>query len=392
MSLLIEGEKMEELQMLLENFWILREDRENFNKIRDAENKIKPFVEEKLGYRLIINPYIIKLEKVPSDVEEWMRIDAFQTPMDYAFLCLLLAFLEDKGPEDQFVLSNITEYIEAQYDGPDKVDWTLFQHRKSLVRVLNFAVDIGIIKIDDGDHERFSESEDTEVLYENTGISRYFLRSFNREITEDMKIEDFLQEDLNLSNPKDAVIQRRHRVYRKLILSPSVYSEGPDDQDFMYIKNYRNTIAKDLEEYLDAKLHLHKTSAFVLFNDNKYLKSYFPDKNKNISDIMLQVNKIIREMIEDGKLAYNPDDTIDITEAEFINIILKVKERFSDGWYKSYREMSEKQLIEEVIENMESFKMIKRVEELHSIKILPMAAKLIGEYPPDFEKGEGADE
>lgn len=383
---------MEELQMLLENFWILRDDRENFNKIRDAENKIKPFVEEKLGYRLIINPYIIKLEKVPSDVEEWMGIDAFQTPMDYAFLCLLLAFLEDKGPEDQFVLSNITEYIEAQYDGPDKVDWTLFQHRKSLVRVLNFAVDIGIIKIDDGDHERFSESEDTEVLYENTGISRYFLRSFNREITEDMKIEDFLQEDLNLSNPKDAVIQRRHRVYRKLILSPSVYSEGPDDQDFMYIKNYRNTIAKDLEEYLDAKLHLHKTSAFVLFNDNKYLKSYFPDKNKNISDIMLQVNKIIRQMIEDGKLAYNPDDTIDITEAEFINIILKVKERFSDGWYKSYREMSEKQLIEEVIENMESFKMIKRVEELHSIKILPMAAKLIGEYPPDFEKGEGADE
>lgn len=85
-----------------------------------------------------------------------------------------LSFLEDKGPEDQFVLSNITEYIEAQYDGPDKVDWTLFQHRKSLVRVLNFAVDIGIIKIDDGDHERFSESEDTEVLYENTGISRYF--------------------------------------------------------------------------------------------------------------------------------------------------------------------------------------------------------------------------
>jgi uncharacterized protein (TIGR02678 family) len=389
---LIEGENMEELQMLLENFWILREDRENFNKIRDAENKIKPFAEEKLGYRLIINPYIIKLEKVPSDVEEWMGIDAFQMPMDYAFLCLLLAFLEDKGPEDQFVLSNITEYIEAQYDGPDKVDWTLFQHRKSLVRVLNFAVDIGIIKIDDGDHERFSESEDTEVLYENTGISRYFLRSFNREITEDMKIEDFLQEDLNLSNPKDAVIQRRHRVYRKLILSPSVYSEGPDDQDFMYIKNYRNTIAKDLEEYLDAKLHLHKTSAFVLFNDNKYLKSYFPDKNKNISDIMLQVSKIIRQMIGDGKLAYNPDDTIDITEAEFINIILKVKERFSDGWYKSYREMSEKQLIEEVIENMESFKMIKRVEELHSIKILPMAAKLIGEYPPDFEKGEGADE
>ncbi|QSZ28309.1 TIGR02678 family protein [Aceticella autotrophica] len=376
---------MEELQMLLENFWIMRSDRESFNKIRDSENRIRTFIEEKLGYRLIINPYIIKLEKVPGDAEEWMGIDAFQTPMDYAFLCLLMAFLEDKGPDDQFVLSSITEYIEAQYDGPDRVDWTLFQHRKSLVRVLNFAVDLGMIKVDDGNQERFSDSRDTEVLYENVGVSRYFVRAFNREVTHDMNVNDFIEDDFPLDS-QDTVVQRRHRAYRKLLLSPVVYSEGPDDQDFMYIRNYRNTIAKDFEEYLGAKLHVHKTCAFIIYNDNKYLKSCFPDRNKNISDIMLQVCTVIREMILNGELAYNYDDTIDMTEAEFINIILGLKDRFSSGWYKSYREMSEKQLIQEVIENMESFKMIKRDENLHSVKILPMAAKLIGEYPADFIK------
>lgn len=374
---------MEELKMLLENFWITRKDRENFNKIRDAEGKLRPFIEEKLGYRLIINPYVIKLEKVPGDPEEWMGIGAFQIPMDYAFLCLVLAFLEDKGPDDQFVLSNITEYIETQYDGPDMIDWTLFQHRKSLVRVLNFAVDLGIIKVDDGDQERFSDSRDTEVLYENTGISRYFLRAFNREVTVDSNIDDFIRDDFPIDS-NDTVVERRHRAYRKLLLSPVVYSEGPDDQDFMYIRNYRNTIAKDFEEYLGAKLHVHKSCAFIIYNDNKYSKSYLPDRNKNISDIMLQMCTVIREMILNGKLTYNPDDTIDMTEAEFTNIILSVKAKFSDGWYKSYREMGEKQLVEEVIENMESFKMIKKDDALHSVKILPMAAKLIGEYPADF--------
>jgi Protein of unknown function (DUF2398). len=164
---------LEELKILLENFWVTKDDTEIFNRIRDNEKKLRSFVEDKLGYRLIVNPLLIKLEKIPSDAEEWMGIEEFQSPMDYAFLCLLLAFLEDMGIGDQFILSNITEYIEMQYDGIESVDWTLFKHRKSLVRVLNFAEKMEMIKVDDGEQERFADNRDIEVLYENTGLSRY---------------------------------------------------------------------------------------------------------------------------------------------------------------------------------------------------------------------------
>ena len=126
---------VEELQLLLENFWILRdENKEYYHRIRDAQERIRPFLEKKLRYRLIVNPQMAKLEKVPGETEAWMGIEDFRLPMDYSFLCLCLAFLEDKSPEEQFVLTNITEYVQAAYPGDEKVDWTLFSHRKSLVR------------------------------------------------------------------------------------------------------------------------------------------------------------------------------------------------------------------------------------------------------------------
>lgn len=372
---------MDELKILLENFWVTKDDTEMFNRIRDNEKKLRSFVEDKLGYRLIVNPLLIKLEKIPGDAEDWMGIEEFQSPMDYAFLCLLLAFLEDMGIGDQFILSNITEYIEMQYDGIESVDWTLFKHRKSLVRVLNFAEKLKMIKVDDGEQERFAENRDIEVLYENTGLSRYFMRIMNSEISEEMTLDDFMKDDRYEDNK---VLERRHRVYRKLLLSPAVYYEGSDDQDFIYIKNYRNTIEKDFDDYLDSKLHIHKTSAYIIFDENKYATSYFPD-NKNISDIVLQIAYVLREMIDSGNLNVGADDRIEITEGQFMNIISDVKNRFKSGWSKVYADMNDDKLFNEITEFMESWKMVIYNDDTHSYTLMPILGKFIGEYRSDFK-------
>lgn len=377
---------MEELHMLLENFWILRdENREDYYRIRDAQGRIKLFIEEKLGYRLVINPHMAKLEKVPGEAEAWMGIQDFKESMDYAFLCLLLAFLEEKGPEEQFVLSNITEYIQATYEGYEKVDWNLFSHRRSLVRVLVFAEKIGILKVNDGEQERFSEDRTTEVLYENTGISGYFLRSFGRELGDDINPDTLLEGEW-LTGDTERGSFRRHRVYRKLLLSPAVYSQGPDDQDFLYIKNYRNTIQRDFEENLGTKLHIHKNSAFLIYENSSRDKSFFPD-GSNISDIILQIGGLLRKKLDEEKLHVKPDDTIEIPESEFHHIIMECRDLYKSGWYKSYRELSPDKLIQEVMDAMESWKMIVRDKKLRSVKILPMVGKFTGEYPENFVKG-----
>lgn len=122
---------MKELEMLLEHFWIYKEEnKELYYAIKDSIPKFKNFLNEKLGYHIIVNSNVIKLEKIPGRAESFMGIEDFADSMEYAFLCLLLMFLEDKTKEEQFVLSEITEYIKGSFMGKEEVDWTLYRHRK----------------------------------------------------------------------------------------------------------------------------------------------------------------------------------------------------------------------------------------------------------------------
>ena len=378
---------IEDCMSLLEQFWILRnEDDGAYFRLKENEERLKPFLEGKLGYRMHINPYLIKLDKVPGEAEPWMGIETFQSPMDYCFLLLLLSFLEDRGPDEQFVLSDVTEYVMTMYPEKDLVDWTIYQHRRSLVRALGFARNMGIININDGDDERFSQSRDVEVLYESTGISRYFLRPFARDITEAKDQEEILSSQW-VDMDEERGILRRHRVYRKLVLSPVVYPDGADDQDFYYIRNYRNTIQKDLEEFMGARLHVHKDCALTVISEDYGIRDSFPSQN-NLSDIALQISTLLRRQISKGKRKPGVEGSIEMTQVEFEALLRECHKEFSHGWYKTYREMREDKLIKEVKEYMIGWKMVKEDPKLKTLKILPLCLKIKGEFPAEYRKGD----
>lgn len=71
------------------------------------------------------------------------------------------------------------------------------------------------MEINDGNEDSFMKSDVGEVLYENTGASRYFMRNLTRDISEYEKPEDFLKEEWIGMN-EDRGIIRRQRVYRRL--------------------------------------------------------------------------------------------------------------------------------------------------------------------------------
>lgn len=75
-------------------------------------------------------------------------------------------FLEDKNNEEQFILSNLTEYIKQNYSEEKLIG--LSKNRRCLINVIKFAIDIGIIKRNDGDEELYSKDETRDVLYEST--------------------------------------------------------------------------------------------------------------------------------------------------------------------------------------------------------------------------------
>lgn len=374
---------MKELEILLENYWIIKdEDKELYYRIKDSLPGFKSFLTEKLGYHIIVNPYVIKLEKLPGVSEEWMGIEGFESPMEYVFLCLLLMFLEDRGRDEQFVLSSITEFIQGNYPGEEKVDWTLFRHRRCLIKVLRFAADIGMIKVDDGDDSKFTSDESSEVLYESTGLSRYFVRNFSINILNCSSYRDIENEDL-VDIDRDRGIVRRQRVYRRLVMSPVIYNTGAEDMDYAYIKNFKGMLENDMEKYLEVPLHVHRNGALLLIPEKSGFKGCFP-QNKTISDIVLQMNCLIRELVKKNTVALQRDDTAILSMAYFESLINRVRDENRDGWSKEYREMGLESLNSEIISYMKCFNMIEVINEGREIKIMPLCGKIAGCYPKDF--------
>ena len=57
---------MTTFEKLLDNYWFVKDINVNeYNGIkRDLNNETQEFIKNKLGYKLIVNPYIIKMEKI----------------------------------------------------------------------------------------------------------------------------------------------------------------------------------------------------------------------------------------------------------------------------------------------------------------------------------------
>ena len=75
------------------------------------------------------------MEKIPVVPEGFMGIRDLSSKEEYAYLCMLLMFLEDKDAQEQFILSQLTEYLAANMPG-ELSDWTLYTNRRKLIRVL----------------------------------------------------------------------------------------------------------------------------------------------------------------------------------------------------------------------------------------------------------------
>ena len=376
---------MKELEALLEKRWILKtEDKELYYKVRDSIGEIRRFATDKMGCQVIENSLLVKMEKIPAIPESFMGIEEFTSREEYAFLCILLMFLEDKDAEEQFILSQLTEYVSANMPG-QPVDWTLYTSRRRMVKVLRYAVAQGIVKVTDGSDDVFMDEESGEVLYENTGASRYFMRNFSRDIMEYTRPEDFRESDWFEMN-EDRGIARRHRVYKRLLFSVGMYRNAGAEEDFEYLKYYGRRLAEDLEQNFDCQVHIHKGSAFLLSGEDCHIGTTFPGNNA-LSDILLLCCAKIREKVESGAWKTGNDDTVRVEEIEFEQMLREVKAESGLGFTKNYREMPEGEFVREITENLERWTFIKCEEKEHQVIIYPSAGKMTGCYPDDYAGG-----
>lgn len=373
---------MKELEILLDQYWVVKDnDKDLFYRVKDSIPQFKSFLSDKLGYGIIMNQHLIKLEKIPGSAESFMGIQEFSHTMEYVLLCLLLMFLEDRSRDEQFVLSEVTEFISGNNIGKEKIDWTLYSHRKHFIKVLRFAQSLGLLKVNDGDDQKFAYHDDAEVLYESTGLSRYFVRHFTADIMDFGNYQDLENAEWGDLNADRGVI-RRQRVYRKLLMEPVVYSQGADDVDYDYIKKQRGLMESDFQKYLEYHLHVHKNGTMLVVPAEKNIQDGFPN-TKAICDITLLFMAMMREALNEKKLRINPAGGITLSRVAFDEWVAKLKEKMGRHWSKEFREMTTAGLAENLVGYMENFKMLREWYDGREIEILPLAGKLIGTYPED---------
>mgnify|MGYP002515738048 CR=1 FL=1 len=377
---------MNEMETLLNRRWILKsEDKELYYKVRDAVGEIRKYSTEKLGCQIIDNSLLIKMEKIPVIPESFMGINQFSSKEEYVYLCVLLMFLEDKDAQEQFILSQLTEYITAIIPG-EITDWTMYTNRRRLIRVLRYSAEQGIINITDGTDDMFMDDVSGEVLYENTGASKYFMRNFPKDIMEYTSPDDFRESEW-FDVDEDRGFARRHRVYKRLLFAPAMYREDGSDEDFEYLKYYRGRLIEDLEQMFDCHVHIHRGSAYLLTGEECRMGNSFPGNN-SISDILLICFGEIRKKIENKEWKTTQDEMCVVDKIAFETLVRDVKKDYGSGFSKMYRDMPEGEFVENVTAEMERWMFLKNENDTHQIKICPLVGKIQGNYPADYTGGK----
>ena len=372
---------MNALEILLSKRMIVKDlDKDTYYKVRDEIGKYKEFITEKLGYQLTVNQSLVKLDKVPAKAESFMGIKEFTEVSDYIFFCFILMFLENMEKEDRFVLSGLIEFIQTEW-GSEAVDWTVYKTRRSLVRALKYAVYENLILIRDGDEDSFTWSQDSDVLYVNTGLSRYFMRNFNTDVLKCKSADDIAKSEwIDVDENRGAF--RRHKIYRQLIMSMGMYRDADNDDDFLYVRNYRNLIRKDIEDAgIDGDLQVYKNSVYLVLDETSELGRAFPENNA-MSDIVLLFANDIREALSKDKLKVDINENVIMSQDELSIVLINLKKKYDKGFPKKYREIGFSDFIDEVKEYMIYHGIIEEIGG--GVYVRPVLGKIAGGYPKDF--------
>lgn len=372
---------MNEIRTLLEKFWICKEsDKETYYKVKRDIPNFQRFVREQLGWKLIHTENLLKLEKVPAHAEKFMGISEFTDVLDYCILCVVLMFLEDREEGEQFLLSELIDYVETKLKGMITIDWTSFSQRKSLVRALQYMERMQMLRVYEGSSDAFGAEMNQEVLYENTGYSKYFATSFPMDISGFETWEDFEKKQFE-EQQDDRGSVRVNRVYRQLVVCPAMYWTDNGDADSLYLKNQRFWVSKYLGENLGGSLRIHKNAGFFMPDEDDCYGKVHP-RDAMLPEIVLLICARLQEELMNEMLSLKEDDTIEISTDYFTEMVLACKKSWGSAWSKEYREIDDRRLIANVKNYMMDWMMLQ--EKDGKFYVYPAVGKQMGFYPDDF--------
>jgi uncharacterized protein (TIGR02678 family) len=369
---------------LFEHYWISKERQPDlYTLVYRHEIELKDLFERWFRYRLIIEPEYIKLVKTPVEAKPWMGIQSFQHRLDYIFLSCFIAYMEEKGEGQQFVLQDVCEAIINYYPGPaSEVTWTSRSVRQSLVRSVRYCEDMFVVKTFDRKIDDFQDNESHDMLFETTPFLRYFLNSFYFNYSAVRSFDDL--REFMIEEEKREGVQPKHRFMRRLFLEPNIKREALSEEEKTLLEQYGSQLIRNVSEEFDHLELEEYPSMFMLTHARHFYGHYYPAQNKSstLSLMTTQFGTYLWDQIANGSIIPDEIGTVTFTSDQALQIFALVKEMNDHGWSITYQRENTEKVWKEALSYMNSFGLAR--EESGHVYVCEALGRVTGEY----EKGD----
>lgn len=325
------------INFLMKNPVVLRENKEYY-KLKNAEKELKEFFSEFFAYELYRDYDLIRLYKIPESIREFMGIRNFSKKEEFSIFILVLDFLEELEYGNSILISDVVTHITDFY--PKELDWKEYRINQSLIKVLKYAEDLALIKKLDGSEDEFIKTQgESEVLYENTGLSKHLMIDLPIDLKKTNDWKEFLGKE-------NKVFNELQRARRELINRLVIYKE---EELYEIIKKNRNELDEEFERFFYADLIVTEEFCYLLMGEERNISSSFPDK-RNITLIALLLMQSLENQLVYKKvqLSKNLEEIINNSQ-EFIS--------------KENRNKNTDELLEDILELYKNYEFIRGTNE-----------------------------
>lgn len=342
---------------LLNRHWITKEeDPELFYAIRDQYTELRDWFAEYTGFSLILTRMMVKLDKSPVVPKSWMGFPEFRETRDYVLFTFALWYLESKTELDQFVLTDIIEQVsEKLLEIEIEISWINYQHRLSMVRALKKLRQLGVLRHIDGEEMDWAQDHHSKnVLYECSPAARYVLRQFPRELRIYEQLQDMSEQIIYPDTDDGNLRNRRHRVYRRLLLEPAIADREWNADELYYVQTQKSKLIDQMQFMFGMEGTRYREGLFFFYPEVTGECSLFPTASA-ISDLVLLFAGELRRRLGNGDWYVTEQGTVELTQTDIDGLLFRMKEKYQEYWSKDHRAMSLKDLAYALTTHMENW-------------------------------------
>jgi uncharacterized protein (TIGR02678 family) len=332
-----------------------RPDAEGFALVRRHAEWLRAAFDRELGYRLVVETELARLHKRPAPLSLPRPLSTRSgRPFDarrYALFCLILAALE--RVEIQTTLATLAEEVAlvAASEPLRPLDLDLHAERQAFVDAARALVELGILRLADGDDVEFVEGRG-DALYDVDGrrLAQVLTAPVPSELSGpyDLEAETYPRTDEGTNR------RLRHRLARRLVEEPVLYLADLDDAERAYWTSQRSHLVRRAVELTGLEPEVRREGAALIDGGGRMTDAGFPGTGTVHHAALLLAERLVERAVP-----------VLVPFAELRSWGTELLARYGRYWSRSYRDdpNGSERLVEDALGRLEELGLVLRRPE-----------------------------